>query len=248
MRRDKHSRFPVPLIIPVQHRLKLDLLRSSSSCHRNRPGAASPAGSLWCRQLSLLYVALNHSSVSGVVLVSSLPPTISVIALFLCSDETSWPKATWRQKGLLYVSQPITEGSQGWYSTLEHGGRDGSRGHGGMLLTGLFSVTCSVLLLIRPRTTCPGVEPPTVNWTLLHQSLIKKIHYRQSDGDNFSSEMTLDYINSSEKSTRTISFLFSSHSVPKDCWWHWHTAPHSPSPCRSCIWGKELQGCSGQCC
>jgi hypothetical protein len=32
-----------------------------------------------------------------------------------------------------------------------------------------------ILLSTKPRTTSPGVVPPTMDWALPHQSLIKKI-------------------------------------------------------------------------
>ena len=35
----------------------------------------------------------------------------------------------------------------------------------------------SACLLREPRTTNPGMAPPTMGWVLLHQSLIKKIPY-----------------------------------------------------------------------
>ena len=34
-----------------------------------------------------------------------------------------------------------------------------------MLLTGLFPVACSACFLIAPRTTCPGMKPPTGGWS-----------------------------------------------------------------------------------
>jgi hypothetical protein len=50
--------------------------------------------------------------------------------------------------------------SQGW---------NRSRGHGGILFTGLLSMTC---FHIQPRTTCPEMALPTMGWALPHQSLI----------------------------------------------------------------------------
>ena len=45
-----------------------------------------------------------------------------------------------------------------------------------VLLSGLVIMACSVCFLIEPRTTRPGMAPPTIDWTLSHQSL-KKISY-----------------------------------------------------------------------
>jgi hypothetical protein len=47
-----------------------------------------------------------------------------------------------------------------------------------VLLTGLLPMACSACFLIEPRTTSPGLAPPTMGWALPHQSIIKKIPYR----------------------------------------------------------------------
>ena len=44
-----------------------------------------------------------------------------------------------------------------------------------MLLTGLLSGPYSATFLIDPRTF-PGVAPPTVDWALPLESLMKKMH------------------------------------------------------------------------
>ena len=41
----------------------------------------------------------------------------------------------------------------------EPGGRSWCRGHGGVLLTGLFIMACSACFFIEPRTTSPGMAP-----------------------------------------------------------------------------------------
>lgn len=64
----------------------------------------------------------------------------------------------------------IIERSQGRSSS---GIRD--KYHGGMLLVDLLTVACSAWFLLLPRTSCPGVEPPTVGWALSHWSLIEKM-------------------------------------------------------------------------
>ena len=58
-----------------------------------------------------------------------------------------------------------------------------SRDHGGTALTGLLPMEEQLLLAdslwfsqsvsLGPRTTFPGMTPPTVGWALLHQSLIE---------------------------------------------------------------------------
>ena len=65
-------------------------------------------------------------------------------------------------------SQPITGGT-GTQAGLEPGGRNPCRGHGGELLTGLFSQACSVCSFIESRTTGPGIGPPTVGWALTNR-------------------------------------------------------------------------------
>jgi hypothetical protein len=54
----------------------------------------------------------------------------------------------------------ITKGSQDRNSSRS-GSRSWCRGHGGMLLTGLLPLACSACFLIEPRTTSPGMAPPT---------------------------------------------------------------------------------------
>ena len=56
-------------------------------------------------------------------------------------------------------------------------GRSWYRGHGGMLLTRLLLLGCSVCFLIESRTTIPGMVPPTMCCALLPWSLIEKMPY-----------------------------------------------------------------------
>jgi hypothetical protein len=77
------------------------------------------------------------------------------------------------------------------------GHRSRCRGHGRVLLTGLLLVVCSacflnywaispadtpppVCFLIEPRTTNPGMAPPTLGWVLPYQSIVKELPYRPS--------------------------------------------------------------------
>jgi hypothetical protein len=39
-------------------------------------------------------------------------------------------------------------------------------------------LACSACSLIEPRTTSPGMAPPTMGWALTHISIIKKMPYR----------------------------------------------------------------------
>jgi hypothetical protein len=61
----------------------------------------------------------------------------------------------------------ITKGSQDWNSS-----RSGSRRQEliqrpwRVLLTGLLPLACSICFLIEPRTTSPGMAPPTRGWAL----------------------------------------------------------------------------------
>jgi hypothetical protein len=57
------------------------------------------------------------------------------------------------------------------------GGRSWCRGHRGMLLTGLLPTAGSACFLIEPRTTSPGMAPPSMGWAFLHWSLIEKMPY-----------------------------------------------------------------------
>lgn len=45
-------------------------------------------------------------------------------------------------------------------------------------MRGVALMACSIGFLTEPRTTCPGMAPPTVGWALSNQSLIKKKPYR----------------------------------------------------------------------
>jgi hypothetical protein len=55
----------------------------------------------------------------------------------------------------------ITERSQDWNSSRS-GSRSWCRGYRGMLLIGLLPLACSACSLIEPKTTNPGIAPPTL--------------------------------------------------------------------------------------
>jgi hypothetical protein len=54
----------------------------------------------------------------------------------------------------------ITKGSQDWNSGRS-GSRSWCRGHGGMLFPGLLPLAYSACFFIEPKTTSPGMVPPT---------------------------------------------------------------------------------------
>ena len=70
------------------------------------------------------------------------------------------------------LSKAVRAGTQGQGPV----GKSWFRGHRGLLFIGLLLMTCSVLL-IEPRTTSAEMAPPTMGWTLPHQSLIMIIPY-----------------------------------------------------------------------
>lgn len=43
-----------------------------------------------------------------------------------------------------------------------------------MLLSDLLIMSCLAWFLIKPRTTSPGIAPPTMDWALPHQPLVKR--------------------------------------------------------------------------
>jgi hypothetical protein len=101
---------------------------------------------------------------------------------FCCYEETSWPKETWGEKSLLqpHVSPSLWEGR----GELKQGpgGRNWSRDHGGMLLTGLPQGSHSASFLIQPRPTCLEMIFSIVGSTLLHQRTTKKMPTDMSTG------------------------------------------------------------------
>ena len=54
----------------------------------------------------------------------------------------------------------ITKGIQDWNSSRSKS-RSWCRVHGGMLLTGFLPLACWACFLIEPKTTSPGMGPPT---------------------------------------------------------------------------------------
>jgi hypothetical protein len=84
--------------------------------------------------------------------------------------QTSWPRSKLGRKGFIQLTLStlllITKGCQDWNSS-KSGSRNWGRGHGEMLLTGLLPLACSACFLIEPKTTSPGMVPPTMGPPLL---------------------------------------------------------------------------------
>jgi hypothetical protein len=62
--------------------------------------------------------------------------------------------------GLHFHNAVHPQGSQDWNSSRS-GSRSWCRGHGGMLFTGLLPLACSACSHIEPKTTSPGMVPPS---------------------------------------------------------------------------------------
>lgn len=77
---------------------------------------------------------------------------------------------------LTYTFTPlsITEGSQGVKSSRNLKQKL-SRGHGGLLFSGLLFVACPVCCRIPLSATCSRMAPPTMTLELSHLSLIKEM-------------------------------------------------------------------------
>ena len=84
--------------------------------------------------------------------------------IYYCWDKTPWPKASW---GCFHITV------HHWESQA----RSWCRGHGWVLLTGLFSVWFTQYTFL--QNISPAMAPPTMVWVLPHQSLIKKMPYSQ---------------------------------------------------------------------
>ena len=90
-----------------------------------------------------------------------------------------WSKATWGWKDLFYLvadhlSRKIRAETKG--RNLEE--RIDPEALGGVLLTGIFLIVCSVYFLICPKASWPGLALSIMDWVLPHQSLMKNVHHR----------------------------------------------------------------------
>jgi hypothetical protein len=72
----------------------------------------------------------------------------------------------------------ITKGSQDWNSDRAGTWRQElMQRPWRVLLTGLLPLACSACCLIEPKTTSPGMAPPTLGWALPPWSLIEEMPY-----------------------------------------------------------------------
>ena len=83
---------------------------------------------------------------------------------FYSWTKTSWPRSKlgrkWFYSAYASILLFITKGSQDWNSSRS-GSRNWCRSHEGMFFTGLLPLACSAYSLIEPKTTSPGMVPPT---------------------------------------------------------------------------------------
>jgi len=103
----------------------------------------------------------------------------SVLVRVSSPAQTTWPRSRLGRKGFIQLTSMllfITKGSQDWKSSRS-GNRSWYRGHGGMFLTSLLSLTCSACSLIDPKTTTPGMALPTMGWVLPPWLLVEKMLY-----------------------------------------------------------------------
>jgi hypothetical protein len=105
---------------------------------------------------------------------------IIVLVRTSIAAQTSWPRSKLGRKGFIQLTRPtllfITKERQDWNSSRS-GSRNWCRGHGGMLLTGLLPLACSICFLIELKTTSPRMAPPTIGWVLSPWTLIEKMSY-----------------------------------------------------------------------
>jgi len=107
------------------------------------------------------------------------------LTVFVMASITVMKRHDQKQLGEESFSLPLSqhiylqrESGQELKEIKEPGGGSWCRGHGGALLTDLLPMACSACFLIQPRTTSPGMAPPTMGGALSYQSLIKKVPYR----------------------------------------------------------------------
>lgn len=84
---------------------------------------------------------------------------------FTCYSLSVTKSSFWRNRFIIFhtcTSQTTPEGSQGRWSKQEPGGRDWSRDHGWILLTGFAHMAFSACFLIHPKNASPGVAQSTI--------------------------------------------------------------------------------------
>jgi hypothetical protein len=90
-------------------------------------------------------------------------------------DQNNLGRKDFIQLMLPYCYPSLKEVRTGPQTGQEPIGR--SRGHRGVLLTGLLPMTCSVYFFIERRINSPGMAPPTMDWVLSQRSLVEKMSY-----------------------------------------------------------------------
>lgn len=104
-----------------------------------------------------------------------------VLVWFITDVITHWSKSTWRWKfylGYDFMSQSITEGSQGRKSRQECTGRNWSRIHKQRLFTGITPVVCLAIYFIQLGHNCLGMARTMVGYALAHEYANRKVHHR----------------------------------------------------------------------
>jgi hypothetical protein len=107
----------------------------------------------------------------------------SPISLNYWCHEKPWPIATGGREGFVWLMLPhhcslLKEVRTETQTGQDTGSRSCCIGHRRVLLTGLLFMACLACFLIAARTIRPGVAPPTMEWTLPHQSPIKEMPHR----------------------------------------------------------------------
>lgn len=84
-----------------------------------------------------------------------------------------------KRKGFAWLPyhSPLRKVKTGTQTKQGTGDRTWCIGHGGMLLTGLLPMPCSVCFLTESRTTSLEKSWPTVDWALSHPPLIDEMPY-----------------------------------------------------------------------
>lgn len=108
----------------------------------------------------LVYVFLGQNS----------PPSLSWFAFCYCNKHHYWNQLAGQRVFQLIAYKSLMKWSQKRNSRQDLRQRPWRNTVHWFVSHGSFRE-----LLIQPRTTCPGMVPLTVTWTLTHQSFIKKI-------------------------------------------------------------------------
>jgi hypothetical protein len=95
---------------------------------------------------------------------------LALVKISIAAMRTPWPKVKSSREGVLGLTLP-----QHWSPLKEvnpgrnlDAGADLEAMEGGCLLTYSPCLPCSACFLIEPKTTSPGMAPPTMGWALPH--------------------------------------------------------------------------------